>query len=699
MKLNMSFFILVFLNLISLEFSRAEAASTICDQVTEIPRIECDALVALYKSTNGASWHSHWGWNVFNKPCVWDGITCFNGHVHIISLLNNNLNGSIPSELGNLSNLEELYLPNNSLNGSIPSELGNLSNLKVLYLWGNSLSGSIPSELGELSNLLELVLDINKLSGEIPLELGKLSNLTLLGLGSNYLGGLIPLDIFELTKLTVLGLDDNHLIGSIPSELGKLIKLQRLFLSNNQLCGDIPSSLTNLSDLDLIELQNNALTITDLDPELEMFLDSISESTWQPQNPAPAVCESSSETGNIILWNKLGSESEVTHSEIGPNGEIVGEVLFEPGQYGNGFRSAIRTGDHNVPNNFIRFPNLQLGPQGCIEFWYHPDWKDSRVGHVIDIIQYGVVEKSSSKISLGFNDWQNRGDAQIRDYSSDGELIGRSINDFHPSSDPNWTTSKPIHIAITWDKSLGKDSIKLYFNGETTGEHTFDGNPQSSWSYDEPHYLYIGSRTYSGDWNRHHWEPNIDGVIDNVIVWNYAKTDFSHRFREKPSLISLDSFSVNTLENQVVIEWKTKTEIDNLGVSIWCAQIQGNQFQEITQLNSKLIPSKAIQPNYGASYSSTDYPYVNTNLKPSIQHCALEDIDASGQCTLHCDQIDTTVVGKDQNVTDIDLNELNAKAIALCHQYEDSLTEAGQGGVCLDQLLISREPRLIPYRR
>ena len=26
----------------------------------------------------------------------------------------------------------------------------------------------------------------------------------------------------------------------------------------------------------------------------------------------------------VVLWNKLGSEYEVTHSEIGPNGTIVG---------------------------------------------------------------------------------------------------------------------------------------------------------------------------------------------------------------------------------------------------------------------------------------------------------------------------------------------------------------------------------------
>ncbi len=166
-----------------------------------------------------------------------------------------------------------------------------------------------------------------------------------------------------------------------------------------------------------------------------------------------------------------------------------------------------------------------------------------------------------------------------------------------------------------------------------------------------------------------------------------------------PLLAHLTYFQATVLENYVLIEWETASEFHNLGMNLWCAKMRDNQFDEIIKLNSEFIPSRAILSHYGTSYSSTDYPYVNTNLKPGVQHCALEDIDDSGQCTLHCDQIDTTVVGKDQNVTNVDLDELNAKAIALCHQYEDSLTEAGQGGVCLDQLLISREPRLIPYRR
>ena len=171
----------------------------------QVPQIERDALVALYNSTDGASWRKNTGWlGAAGTECSWFGIGCSNGHVEYLDLANNSLSGSIPSGLGNLTNLIGLFLNNNTLSGSIPSELGNLTNLTILTLLNNSLSGSIPSELSNLINLTNLDLSFNYLSGSIPAELGNLTKLTALYLYSNALSGSIPAELGKLTKLTAL---------------------------------------------------------------------------------------------------------------------------------------------------------------------------------------------------------------------------------------------------------------------------------------------------------------------------------------------------------------------------------------------------------------------------------------------------------------------------------------------------------------
>jgi len=67
----------------------AEPAAPIafsCDNVTEIPKTECEALVALYNSTNGPGWTNRIGWLVTNTPCSWCGVTCTAGRVIQLSL-------------------------------------------------------------------------------------------------------------------------------------------------------------------------------------------------------------------------------------------------------------------------------------------------------------------------------------------------------------------------------------------------------------------------------------------------------------------------------------------------------------------------------------------------------------------------------------------------------------------------------------
>jgi hypothetical protein len=120
-----------------------------CKKVSEIPKKECQALVALYDSTSGENWTDNTGWKTTTKPCSWDGVTCRSEHVTGLSLGDNNLKGSISKKLGKLKKLKRLLLNNNKLSGNIPSSLMKLKKLEELDLNDNCLKKKVSKKLGK----------------------------------------------------------------------------------------------------------------------------------------------------------------------------------------------------------------------------------------------------------------------------------------------------------------------------------------------------------------------------------------------------------------------------------------------------------------------------------------------------------------------------------------------------------------------
>lgn len=284
------FYKLIFLTttilLISVGLNLTQPSPTVaqgfsCATVSEIPQVECEALVALYNATDGGNWVVNSGWLSTNTPCSWFRIICESGHVvrvnpynnglvgtippeignlqylNFLALSQNELSGSIPPEIGNLTNLTNIALYNNQLSGSIPAEIGNLINLEWLDLYSNQLSGNLPSELGNLTSLRIFQINNNQLTGSIPPELGNLSNLEHLQLMNNQFDGHIPPELVNLTNLTHLRLSGNQLSGNIPPELSNLSNLETLQLADNQLSGTVPSELGNLSNLTFFDLYTN----------------------------------------------------------------------------------------------------------------------------------------------------------------------------------------------------------------------------------------------------------------------------------------------------------------------------------------------------------------------------------------------------------------------------------------------------------
>lgn len=265
----------------------------------------------MYLSMGGPSWKNKDGWLMASDTCVCCiyGVTCVRESVVSISMPKNNITGSIPSQLGILTDLTDLNLSNNKISGGIPTDLGQLTDLVDLQLNDNTIADSIPSELGLLIKLQTLDLSTNELIGSLPSEIWNLTDLRSFSMITNKLEGLIPAELGKLTKLEMfavasnklyfdgifpswnmstltnldvsktgitgiipasklslmtglvtLNLEINAINGTIPTEIGVLANLKFLFLSENTLTGTIPTELAACTDLLEIRIGGNEIS-------------------------------------------------------------------------------------------------------------------------------------------------------------------------------------------------------------------------------------------------------------------------------------------------------------------------------------------------------------------------------------------------------------------------------------------------------
>jgi len=156
---------------------------------------------------------------------------------------------NIPESISNLSNLEKIRLSYIDIQ-ELPESITDLTSLTYFSLWEHdNLTGSIPDNIDNLSNLNYLSIQGTNMSGSIPTSVGNFTNLTQhFRLHNNNFSGSIPAEIGNLIGLQGdIRLEGNNFTGEIPSELGNLINLGYLNLTSNQLSGEIPASLCDLT--------------------------------------------------------------------------------------------------------------------------------------------------------------------------------------------------------------------------------------------------------------------------------------------------------------------------------------------------------------------------------------------------------------------------------------------------------------------
>ncbi|KAH9753708.1 Receptor-like protein 13 [Citrus sinensis] len=251
-----------------------------------------------------------------NSSRILDRGLCSLVHLQELRMADNDLRGSLPWCLANMTSLRILDVSFNQLTGSISSSplvhltsieelrlsdnhfripislepLFNHSRLKIFHAKNNQMNAEIteshsltapnfqlqslslsssygdgvtfPKFLYHQHDLEYVRLSHIKMNGEFPnWLLENNTKLATLFLVNDSLAGPFWLPIHSHKRLGILDISNNNIRGHIPVEIGDVLPSLYVFnISMNALDGSIPSSFGNMKFLQLLDLSNNQLT-------------------------------------------------------------------------------------------------------------------------------------------------------------------------------------------------------------------------------------------------------------------------------------------------------------------------------------------------------------------------------------------------------------------------------------------------------
>jgi len=212
-----------------------------------------------------------------------------------------------------------------------------------------------------------------------------------------------------------------------------------------------------------------------------------------------------------LLWNKLDSNSSAQYSEIGPDGTLgPGDISYEAVKFSNGAMARLGSTGWNDYVHYGDGDDLIDKTKGCIEFWIKPKFGLTG-GYASDSIDHSFIfERGDVAIEIAVR-W---GEGLTFFYHYD-------MNYIYCYSDVSWAADDILHVACVWSTEhfdTDKHSA-IYVNGKMVGSSTaaLDMN-------------FTLNNFYVGVQPNDHYPSHTH--IDNIKVWNRAKTDFSDRFYE-----------------------------------------------------------------------------------------------------------------------------------------------------------------------
>lgn len=195
---------------------------------------EREALIALYEGSLGDEWTQNTNWKDTTGQFLEPG---FEGTWYGVTL----------QEINDTLRVREIRLQNNNLQGVIAAEIGQMEQLFLLDLSGNELQGSIPSSVENLKALTRFIVNDNRLSGAIPPEIGGMDKVSIFLVKGNKLAGELPPDILQIPGSSSFDLRFNGLFSSDPSLVSAINnKGNTISWTNNQTLPPVNVAVANV---------------------------------------------------------------------------------------------------------------------------------------------------------------------------------------------------------------------------------------------------------------------------------------------------------------------------------------------------------------------------------------------------------------------------------------------------------------------
>ncbi len=230
----------------------------------------------------------------------------------------------------------------------------------------------------------------------------------------------------------------------------------------------------------------------------------------------------------LIVWNRLGSTAEVTDSAVGPDLQPSSNATqaYVDGVFGDAL--SIGPGSYSSTGRYRNAVLNDVGDllhedAGTIEIWYRQQTNPQGYSHnpyrIFDG-SYGLGSGISLQYITGHPPLETGLVFSV--IAEDGTPIQATSQDGSVDDDLSSRYGARVHLAAAWDRAgiaESQDTLRLYVDGEEVADAQ-----RSDWG---DHFA--GDADIGGG-----NDQNIAGkfAIDNLKVWDHARTDFSDRFVE-----------------------------------------------------------------------------------------------------------------------------------------------------------------------